>query len=137
MSPDEKHPHVDSPSDDDLAALVGNKSETVREVYLAAHRLVLETLPDVAYSTDRVDGVTGYGVRQYGYGGWGLAALAAHAKWASLMFTRGADLDDPDGLLEGTGKKMRHVKLRSLEQFDARRGALRRLIEAATKVDEG
>ena len=137
MSPDDKHPHVERPSDEALAALLGSKSETVREVYLAAHRLVLETLPDVAYSTDLVDGVTGYGVRQYGYGGWGLAALAAHAKWASLMFMRGADLDDPDGLLEGTGKKMRHVKLRSLEEFDARRDALRRLIEAAAGVDEG
>jgi hypothetical protein len=136
MSQDEKHPHVDRPSDDDLAALLGNKGDTVREVYLAAHRLVLETLPEVAYATDRVDGVTGYGARQYGYGGWGLAALGAHAKWASLMFMRGADLDDPDGLLEGAGKKMRHVKLRSLEQFEARRGALRRLIEAATRVDE-
>ena len=30
----------------------------------------------------------------------------------SLEFTRGADLDDPKGLLEGKGKYRRHIKLR-------------------------
>ena len=34
---------------------------------------------------------------------------------ATLGFQQGATLDDPDGLLEGTGKDQRHVK------FDARR----------------
>ena len=36
-------------------------------------------------------------------------AFAAHA---NVGFFHGATLDDPAGLLEGSGKRMRHVKLR-------------------------
>jgi hypothetical protein len=36
-------------------------------------------------------------------------AFIAHA---SVGLFRGATLDDPSGLLEGAGKRMRHVKLR-------------------------
>lgn len=35
---------------------------------------------------------------------------------ATLGFFYGTSLDDPDGLLEGTGKRGRHVKVRSLEE---------------------
>ncbi|MEZ4868260.1 MAG: DUF1801 domain-containing protein [Caldilineaceae bacterium] len=47
----------------------------------------------------------------------------------NVGFFRGADLADPDGLLEGTGKFMRHVKLRPQDEIDAK--ALVKLIEAA------
>jgi hypothetical protein len=97
---------------------------------------VLETLPNVTHSVDSKDGVTGYGARQYGSDGWGLAALAAHSKWISLMFMRGADLADPEGLLEGSGKKMRHVKLRSPQAFEERRNALRELIAEAAGLND-
>ncbi len=36
--------------------------------------------------------------------------------YVNLGFFYGAILDDPAGLLEGTGKKLRHVKVRSLAQ---------------------
>ncbi len=78
----------------------------------------------------------GYGARQYGYNGWGMAALSAHNKWISLVFMRGTDLEDNDRLLEDTGKKVRHVKLRSLEQFEEKRSALSRLIKAASKLNK-
>lgn len=44
-------------------------------------------------------------------------------------FFRGAELADPKGLLEGTGKFMRHVKLRPGRDVDA--VALTKLIETA------
>jgi hypothetical protein len=31
----------------------------------------------------------------------------------NFVLFRGAELDDPDGLIEGTGQSMRHVKLRT------------------------
>jgi hypothetical protein len=46
----------------------------------------------------------------------------------NVGFFQGAGLKDPDGLLQGTGKFMRHVKLRAA---DSHEDALRRLIEAA------
>ena len=53
-------------------------------------------------------------------------AFAAHA---NLGFFHGATLDDPAGLLQGAGKRMRHVKLRWGEPVNA--AALNALIAAA------
>ncbi len=36
----------------------------------------------------------------------------------NLGFSRGAELTDKRDLLEGTGKGMRHIKIRSLEEID-------------------
>jgi hypothetical protein len=47
----------------------------------------------------------------------------------NVGFFHGAMLDDPAGLLEGTGKRMRHVKLRRAQQVDA--AGLGELITAA------
>lgn len=53
-------------------------------------------------------------------------AFPAHV---NVGFFRGAEIPDPDRLLEGTGKFMRHVKLRPETDVDA--AALTKLIETA------
>lgn len=53
-------------------------------------------------------------------------AFTAHA---SVGFFQGASLADPAGLLEGSGRRMRHVKLRLGKKVNA--GALEALIAAA------
>jgi len=53
-------------------------------------------------------------------------AFTAHV---NVGFFRGAVLPDPNRLLEGTGKFMRHVKLRPEADIDA--ASLRKLIEAS------
>ena len=53
-------------------------------------------------------------------------AFKAHV---NVGFFRGAELADPGHLLEGTGKFMRHVKLRPESEIDA--AALMKLIETA------
>ena len=53
-------------------------------------------------------------------------AFKAHV---NVGFFRGAEIADPEGLLEGTGRFMRHVKLRPAEKVDA--SALRELIHTA------
>ena len=53
----------------------------------------------------------------------------------NLYFHQGARLPDPDGLLEGTGKGMRHVKIRSTKDIRAR--ALKKLVRAAYKLSAG
>lgn len=53
-------------------------------------------------------------------------AFTAHV---NVGFFLGASLDDPSGLLQGTGKRMRHVKLRPGHAPDA--SALAALVEAA------
>ena len=134
MPASKTHAHVDSPSDAQLTRLVDDKALTVRRLYLETHQLVLKTLPDVVFSVDCDDAQIGYGARQYGYNGWGMAALSPYTKWVSLGFLRGAALDDPDGLLEGTGASVRHVKLRSPEELAERRAALQKMLKAAVKL---
>ena len=41
----------------------------------------------------------------------GYLYLMPQRAWVNLGFYHGADLPDPAGLLEGTGKALRHVKL--------------------------
>jgi hypothetical protein len=53
-------------------------------------------------------------------------AFKAHV---NVGFFRGADIADPESLLEGTGKFMRHVKLRPERDVDGM--ALMKLIETA------
>jgi len=53
-------------------------------------------------------------------------AFKAHV---NVGFFRGAEIADPDGLLEGTGRFMRHVKLRP--ERDVNATALMKLIETA------
>lgn len=134
MASTKTHPHIDRPSEAQLRKQVSDKAPAIRDVYLETHRLVVETLPDVAYSVDCSDGQIGYGARQYGYDGWGMAALAPHTKWISLGFLRGSALDDPDKLLEGTGASVRHLKLRSQDELAARRAAIERLLEVAAEL---
>jgi hypothetical protein len=43
-----------------------------------------------------------------------LFAIIAHKTWVNLQLADGALLPDPDGLIEGTGKRIRHVKIRSV-----------------------
>jgi hypothetical protein len=40
--------------------------------------------------------------------------------WVNIGFNRGAELDGPLGTLEGSGKGMRHIKVRSLRELPAR-----------------
>ena len=53
----------------------------------------------------------------------------AFTSHVNVGFFRGAEIVDPAGLLEGTGRFMRHVKLRPDRHVDA--AALTRLIETA------
>ena len=57
------------------------------------------------------------------------AYVNVFASHVNLGFYAGADLRDPQQLLEGTGKRMRHIKLRPDDTFDE--AAIKDLIHAA------
>src|SRR3984893_10925919 len=69
---------------------------------------------------------------------WGVPTFEAKNPFCSYMvgknhvtfgFHFGTSLQDPEGLLEGTGKNIRHVKLRTIE--DLERKGLKGLVLAA------
>ena len=55
-------------------------------------------------------------------------AIIPHRSWVNLQLADGVDLPDPNGRIEGTGKRIRHVKVRSIEE--ARSAWLRRIVAA-------
>jgi hypothetical protein len=61
--------------------------------------------------------------------GAAFAAVNAFSAHVNLAFFRGAELPDPAGLLQGAGRRMRHVKLKPGETVDA--AALQALVQAA------
>jgi hypothetical protein len=57
--------------------------------------------------------------------------IAPQKKHVNLGFYYGAELPDPEGMLEGTGKLLRHIKIRSRE--DLQKPAVRTMLELATR----
>ena len=96
---------------DDLAAI----AEAWFEVMRACGKDVRELMHD-DHPTACV------GEAAFGY----VDAFTAHV---NVGFYRGADLDDPAGLLEGSGKAMRHVKIKPGTSVDE--AALLALIRSA------
>ena len=50
-----------------------------------------------------------------------LFAIIAHKVHVNLQLADGAALPNPDGLIEGTGKRIRHVKIRAVEDASSPR----------------
>ncbi|MDR2973655.1 MAG: DUF1801 domain-containing protein [Propionibacteriaceae bacterium] len=134
MSP--QHPHLDQPTQAQLLDLGARLDEPIRQIWLAVHHLMVASLPELRYSVDQTDLTIGYGARQWGYDGWGMAADSPHRHWVNLYFLRGSSLDDSTGLLTGTGQRMRHVRLASVEELQAQRSAIEALVHAAKAVGE-
>ena len=92
-----------------------------------ARRLLLKLLPGAEESVDPSAAVLSYG---YGPGYRGMVCTLILSKsGVKLGFVRGAELNDPDGLLEGSGKTHKYVQLHTAS--DLKRPALKQLIKTA------
>ena len=117
-------------TDADLATLLEPHTTTVRDVFRALRALTREVMADAQEQVDLPDRVLAFGfgppggVRMRGLA----VGLIPHSAHVNVQLADGALLDDPTGIIEGTGKRIRHVKCRSLE--DVARPALRALLEA-------
>ena len=60
-----------------------------------------------------------------------ICLIGVFARHVDLSFKRGADLDDPDGILEGAGKGMRHIKVKA--SADLARPAIRSLLRQSRR----
>jgi hypothetical protein len=102
--------------------------EPLKAITLRLRELVIAIDPDTTEQPRPGDNALSYGVGPQKMKD-GYAYIAPQRGYVNLGFYQGANLPDPAGLLEGTGKSLRHVKIRSLE--DAGRPGLRQLIAAA------
>jgi len=106
--------------------LLQGRPPLVREYVDALRKIVRSAAPqakEVAYRGWRVVAYVGDSTFCY---------IAPLPKGANLGFHQGVRLSDPQNLLEGTGKNLRHVKIRSVK--DLRAGALKALVRQAHRV---
>ena len=100
-------------------------SEQAQAIARQLRDLIIDLYPNVVEVPWPKQSITGYGV--------GPKKMSEHfcyigvfKEHVNLGFYYGADLPDPEGLLDGTGKKLRHVRIE--EQEKLKHVALRQLI---------
>ena len=100
----------------------------VRDLASRTRSLIVDVYPEVVEVPWPRQNVAGYGIgpkkmsEHFCY-------IALYKDHLNLGFNQGAELPDPEGLLEGPGKMLRHKKIAEAE--DLHNPALRRLLEAA------
>ena len=102
-------------------------SPEIRDLALKVRALVLEVSPDAIEQLDPAANLIGYGFDRT-YKGL-VCGIALHKAHANLMFAQGTQLPDPLGLLTGTGKRARHVRIQ--QPGDVDRPGVRALLETA------
>jgi hypothetical protein len=105
--------------------LEGNAPEVIATAH-ALRATVKEVMPDVVEQVDFGNGLLAFGrsmaMRDL------LFAIIPHKSHVNLQLADGVDLPNPDGSIEGTGKRIRHVKVRSVEAASS--PAVRNAIDA-------
>jgi hypothetical protein len=116
-------------SDSAFAEILAAKPAQFHELAWAARALIFDALPNATEIVWIKDGNATYGTSpiKSAHGLW----IGIHAKHVTIGFYWGLELPDPDHLLVGVGKRIRHVELKSMD--DLNRPGVRRLVEAAVR----
>jgi len=116
----------------DFDKLISKSSPEIRALTKKTRVLVLDILPRPNEKTYFGWGNTWYGTSEKT--GDAVFAITPLKAYVSLFFMRGSELSDPDELLQGTGKMLRHVKIH--DAAGLKRTALRRLMKRAVAHDK-
>jgi hypothetical protein len=110
---------VTGPSDDAAAfeRFLGGSTPEVAAVARAVRVAVLERFPDAIEWFDQGDGLLAIGATRSMKGL--LFAIIPHRSHVNLQLVDGVELPNPFGKVEGTGKRARHIKVRSIEDAAA------------------
>jgi hypothetical protein len=107
-------------------AYIRAKNPKLRPVAQGLRALVEKAAPKLK------EGVNAWGLPMFDSGGaFGYFTIGNNHVTFGLY--SGASLDDPEMLLEGTGKNLRHVKLRTME--DLSRHGLQKLVKSAVRFN--
>ena len=134
MPPDERTAARESGSvDAQFETLLSASSPDIAATARALRRVVVQAIPTATQSVDLPDRLLAFGtgpkLRDM------LFAIIPHAAHVNLQLADGADLPNPDGLIEGTGKRVRHVKVRTVDA--ARSAPVRAVIDAEIAYRRG
>ncbi len=113
-----------------LRELMRDRADEVVKIALAARKAVLKAAgkcSELIYETYCISNAFSFTGKQ----GQGYIHIATYAKHVNLGFDHGTELDDPCELLEGTGKRIRHIRLESTS--DLKKPEILQLISAAVQ----
>lgn len=115
-----------------VEALLAGVDAGVREIVDRLRDLVRRVVPEAVEEPDPSAKLIGYTYQPATYKGL-VVAIAPHSTHVNLMFSKGVELLDVDSsaLLEGTGKKARHIKFSQPD--DVNRPEVQSLIEEAAR----
>jgi len=114
----------------DLDLMLGHYDAGIRELALQARDMVAKAVPKAEQKV-----YVGWRTISFSLDGSmasQFCAVGPQQKYVNIYLMRGTELDDPKALLEGTGKKMRHVKIK--EAKDLKNATLKTLIKDAAKL---
>lgn len=97
----------------DVDRLLAEHSPELQAIERALRATIRAEFPDAVEQVDFGNKLIAFG-RSMKIRGL-LVAIIAHKVHVNLQLADGASLPDPNGLIEGTGKRIRHVKIRSVE----------------------
>lgn len=111
-----------------MSELSPGTATAVEPIAWKLREIILDDFPEAVEVVRLGDGAASYGIGPKKMSESHVYVMP-QAGYVNLGFWHGVGLADPEGLLQGTGKKMRHIKVRSVE--DAKCAAVRSLIAAA------
>jgi hypothetical protein len=117
------------PPDRQLLTYLASYDPHVSHLTLALREVVLQEAPDAIESISK-----GYAVAiGFSFTGKplkdGFCHVVTYSSHVNLGFNRGALLPDPNGVLQGAGKSIRHITIRNQAELD--RPSIRRYLQAA------
>ncbi|MFL5724958.1 MAG: hypothetical protein ACJ765_04220 [Chloroflexota bacterium] len=124
-------PHVErlgapGPTEADFETLLADRTPEIAEIARAVRGVLADAFPEAVEQVDFGNRLLAVGksmaMRDLAF------AIIPHGGHVNLQLPDGVDLPDPDRLIEGTGKRIRHVKVRSVEAASS--PALRAIIDA-------
>ena len=113
---------------DEIHDLIKNNTTEAQQLVLDLCKLIERLVPTAKQKIYR-----GWGVIDYQLGGSrDFISIGPQKKYVNLYFMHGIMLSDPWHLLEGSGKNMRHIKIRSKQDINNPR--YHKLIKDAEKI---
>lgn len=97
--------------DDRATAYIATLPSPQREICQRLRELILDGFPELTEAFK-------YNFPAYMYATKRVCSTGGFKAHANLELDFGAHVDDPQGRVEGVGKNIRHIKIRSMEEID-------------------
>lgn len=104
--------------------------EDISDLALAARKLILKELPDISEIPDEKANMIAYGFANT-YKDM-ICTIILSKKGIKIGLNKGSELNDPEGLLEGTGKVHKYVQINATK--DLKNPAIKDLLKEGLKA---